>query len=306
MIISIIFPVYNEQENLQQLYQQLVQIIQKINFDFEFIFVDDASTDCTPQILKILHENDKRIKVIRFSRNCGSHAALAAGLINCKGDCAINLSADLQDPLELILHLIREWEKKTAKIVWGVRAGREGERKRKRFFAKLYYILINWLTDVKIPPAGTDVFLLDRVVIEAFKEIKEKHTSIFMTLAWFGFPHAYIQYIKASRFGGKSKWTFWKQFKLTLDSILSFSDIPIRYASALGMLTTLLGFLYALSIIWHYFHGSPVQGWSSLVVIILIVGGMQMMILGILGEYLWRTFDEARRRPRYVIEYKIE
>ena len=259
----------------------------------------------TPGILRSLHNKDKRVKVIRFVRNSGSHAALAAGLLYCRGQCAINMSADLQDPPELITRLLDRW-KNNAKVVWGVRAHREGETATKKFFAQLYYRLMNSLTDVQTPPSGADVFLIDRIVIDAYKQMHEKHTSVFMALAWIGFPQQSIEYVRRGRRRGCSKWTLAKKIKLTIDSILAFSDIPIRYISVLGLFTAFLGFIYSFFVIRNFLNGSPVEGWSSLMIAILLIGGIQMMILGVLGEYLWRTFDETRRRPRYIIEYQIE
>jgi len=305
-MISLIFPTYNEDGNLHELYQQIMSVIGKIRqHNFEFVFVDDCSTDNTPAILRELHGKDKRVRVVRFSRNCGSHAALAAGLEYARGDCAIVLASDLQDPPQLIERLIEEWEQGT-KIVWGARAKRLGEKTSTSFFSRLYYLMMNNLTMVRVPPLGADVFLADRAVIEAFKKVTEKHTSVFMVLAWLGFKQSTIQYVKEPRFSGKSKWTVGRKIKLTLDSLLAFSDVFIRYISVLGILTALLGFLYAAYVFWGYMHGSPVEGWSSLMVVILIIGGIQMMMLGILGEYLWRTFDESRKRPRFVVEYEID
>jgi len=305
-MISVIFPAYNEADNLEVLYHALIEVISTIKkYDFEFIFVDDCSVDQTPEILKQLHKKDKRVKTIRFSRNCGSHAALMAGLENCRGDCAIVLAADLQDPPELISQLMERWES-GAKIVWGIRKTREGESPSTKFFSTLYYALMNKLTIVDLPPKGADVFLADRVVIDSFREIRDKHTSVFMTLAWLGFPQSSLEYVKKERLAGISKWTLGKKIKLTLDSLLAFSDVPIRYMSVLGFLTAGMGFVYALYVVWCHINGSPVEGWSSLIVAILVVGGIQMMMLGILGEYLWRTYEESRQRPQYVIEYKID
>lgn len=305
-MISLIFPVYNEVENIEDLYQGISSVADNnVQYEFEFIFVDDGSTDKTPEILKELHAKDNRVRVIRFVRNAGSHAALSAGLLHCRGECAINMSADLQDPPELILRLLERW-KKGAKIVWGVRTQRKGETRSKKFFANLYYFLMNRLTDVQVPPSGADVFLIDRAVVEAYKQMHEKHTSVFMALAWLGFPQESVEYVKGPRRKGRSKWTLAKKIKLTIDSLLAFSDIPIRHMSVLGFIIAFCGFIYALYSIWSYMHGTTVEGWSSLIVAILLVGGVQMMMLGILGEYLWRTFDESRGRPRFIIEYKID
>jgi polyisoprenyl-phosphate glycosyltransferase len=304
-LVSIIFPTFNEEQNIGELYNRVKAVTKQHREEFELIFVDDHSWDATPHIIKDLREQDKTVRIIRFARNCGSHAALAAGLTLCKGKCAIVLAADLQDPPELITRFMEE-HKNGYQVIWGVRKRREGESVLTKFLSRTYYRLINFLTSVKMAPLGADVFCVDRVVIEAFKQMTEKHTSVFMTIAWLGFNQSSLDYVKVPRFAGKSKWTVSKKIKLFIDSILSFSDIPVRYMSFLGMLTAFLGFIYALIVLWTYLHGSPVQGWSSLMVVILVVSGVQMMMLGVLGEYLWRTFDESRKRPRYVIEYTLE
>lgn len=306
MKISVVFPAYNEQENLENLHKRVAAVADSLSkYSFEFIFVDDASKDRTPIVIQQLHQKDARVKTIRFSRNCGSHAALSAGLSHCRGDCAIVLAADLQDPPELIPLFIDHWQQGN-KLVWGVREARLGEKKSTKFFSKLYYKLLNWMTNVKLPPSGADIFLADRAVIDAFKTVTEKHTSVFMTLAWIGFQQSEFYYVKEARVAGKTKWSLSKKIKLMLDSVLAFSDIPIRYMSILGFLVAFLGFLYAIYVLWCYLTGFPAAGWSSLMVAILVVGGVQMMMLGVLGEYLWRTFDESRQRPRYIIEYKID
>jgi len=304
-MISIIFPTYNEQDNIPVLYKKINAVAKEIpGHDFEFIFVDDCSTDQTPNVLQKLHEQDGRVKTIRFARNCGSHAAISAGLIECQGDCAVVLAADLQDPPELLHSLVREW-KDGVKVVWGARRKRLGEKISTNFFSRLYYLMMNYLTMIKVPPLGTDVFLVERNVIEAFKKVNEKHTSVFMVLAWLGFKQSTIEYVKQARLSGKSKWSIGNKIKLTLDSLLAFSDIFIRYMSVIGVLTAFTGFIYSLFVLWGFINGTSVEGWSALIVVILVIGGIQMIMLGVLGEYLWRTFDESRRRPRFVVEYKI-
>ncbi len=306
MIISIIFPTYNEEGNLALLYEKVKAVTAQIKgYDFELVFIDDNSSDNTPQILNSLRQKDNKVRIVRFARNCGSHAAISCGLNYCHGEAAIVMAADLQDPPQLIGQLLEEW-KKGSKIVWGARKERKGESFLTKTSANIYYRMMNWLTTVKVPPRGADVFLVDKIVIDAFRQVVEKHSSVFMTIAWLGFKQGTIYYNKEARFSGKSKWSLSKKIKLTIDSLLSFSDIPIRYMSVLGFLFALLGFIYAIYIFWLYVNGSPIQGWSSLMVAILVIGGIQMITLGVLGEYLWRTYDESRRRPRYVIEYKSE
>ncbi len=221
-MISLVFPTYNEQGNLEELYRQLTAVIDQIRGEeFEFIFVDDCSADRTPEILKELNQKDPRVRTIRFAKNSGSHAALSTGLAEAKGDCAIVLAADLQDPPEIIVQLLEEW-KKGAQTVWGARKERQGESFSTQLFAKIYYFLVNRLTPVRLPPEGADVFLADRKVLEALKKIPEKHSSIFMAVAWLGFKQATIFYVKESRHAGKSKWTFKRKMKLAADSLLNF------------------------------------------------------------------------------------
>jgi polyisoprenyl-phosphate glycosyltransferase len=301
-LISIIFPTFNESGNLVELYNRLSKAINEIaDYDFEIIFVDDCSTDESPMILQSLSESDSRITIIRFSRNCGSHAAIMAGLYYCKGDAAAILASDLQDPPEIIHQLILKWET-GFKVVWGVRKKREGEKIQDLFISRFFYYLMNCLTDVKQPPTGADVFLIDRKVIDAYKNTPEKNTSVFMLIAWIGFSQTSILYSKEPRYSGYSKWNTSKRLKLFYDSLISFSYIPLRFMSLIGFLTSLLGMLYSIVIFINAMKGFPVEGWTSLMIVVLVLGGIQLIMMGLLGEYLWRTYDEARGRPRFVIE----
>lgn len=301
-MISIIIPTFNEEGNLSKLHGRLSAVVRRIpGYDFEFIFVDDCSTDNTQKILQEKANVDSRVKTIRFARNCGSHAAVAAGLHFCRGDAAIMLAADLQDPPEIIPQLIEEW-KKGFRVVWGARAKREGESLITLFCSRVYYFLMNRFANIKQPPTGADVFLIDRTVIDAFKKAPEKNTSIYMLIAWLGFSQTTIEYIKEPRHAGTSKWTTSKRFKLFFDSLISFSYFPLRFMSLMGGISACFGLLYGLVILANALRGNPVQGWSSLMIVVLFLGGFQMSMMGMLGEYLWRTYDETRGRPRYVIE----
>lgn len=301
-IISIILPSYNEEGILSELHQRLSAIARTIpHHDFEFIFVDDCSRDKTPDILLDIAKTDDRVKTIRFARNCGSHAAVAAGLQFCKGDVAVMLAADLQDPPEIIPQLFLEW-KKGSKVVWGVRDKREGENFFTIACSRFFYFLMNRLTNVSQPPTGADVFLIDRQVIEAFKQSPEKNTSVYMLIAWLGYSQTHITYVKEARHAGVSKWTTSKRLKLFFDSLISFSYLPLRFMSLMGAISAFLGLLYSLLIFINAFRGIPVQGWATLMIVVLLMGGFQMIMMGTLGEYLWRTYDETRGRPRYVIE----
>ena len=302
-MISVILPTYNEEANLEALHVRLGAVADGLPEErFEFVFVDDCSTDRTAALLDALRRADPRVHVIRFARNCGSHAAVAAGLAYCGGDCAVMLASDLQDPPELIPRLLAAW-RAGGKVVWGVRERREGESVVVRATSRLYYYLMNRLTDVRQPPAGNDVFLIDRAVIDAFNAVPEKNTSVYMVIAWLGFPQSHVLYVKEARHGGVSKWTASKRFKLFFDSLVAFSYTPLRFMSLVGSSCAFIGLLYGLLVVFNAVTGRvPNPGWASLMVVVLVIGGLQMLMLGVLGEYLWRAYDEGRGRPRYVIE----
>ncbi len=301
-MISLIIPVYNEVENLKPLYIRLVSVIEKIDEEsFEFIFIDDCSTDSTSVILQEIAQRDERVEIIRFSRNCGSHAAVSAGLQFCRGDAIVTIAADLQDPPEIIPDLIAKW-KKGFRTVWGVCKQRKGERIITIIFSRLFYYIMNHLTEIRQAPTGASVFLIDRIVIEAFKQSSEKNTSAYMLIAWLGFSQTSIEYTKEERHSGKSKWSFSNKLKIFFDSLISFSYVPLRFMSLVGAISAFAGLLYALVVFINALKGIPVQGWAALMIVVLLLGGFQMAMMGMLGEYLWRTYDETRGRPRYVIE----
>jgi len=303
MLISVVLPAYNEEGNLPILFKRLVTMAEQVkHYGFEFVFVDDCSTDGTPAILAQLKVQEPQVHIIRFARNCGSHAAVEAGLKFCRGDAAIVLATDLQDPPEVIPRLIEQWQK-GFKTVWAVREKREGESFIKLTCSKLFYFLMNILTDVSLPATGSDMFLIDRAVIEAFRDTPEKNSEIGMLIAWLGFSQTQIMYVKEARYSGHSKWTFSNLLKLFFDSLISFSYVPLRFMSIMGAVIALIGLFYGLGVLILSLRGIvTVEGWSSLMIVVLLLGGFQMAMMGMLGEYLWRTYDETRKRPKYVIE----
>ena len=300
--ITIVTPAYNEAENLPVLYQRLRDVLDSVDAEWEWIVVDDHSHDESPVTLARLAEQDGRLRAFRFSRNFGSHTAITCGLNHARGECAIVLAADLQDPPEEIPRLLTEWQR-GAQVVWAVRAQRKGESAAYLRFARLYYALMRRVSALReLPAAGADFFLMDRRVIDAFNQFAERHVSILVLIAWMGFRQATICYDKQPRLHGRSGWNLEKKLKLVVDSITSFTYFPIRLMSYLGFATALLGFLYAGLVIFNALRGLPPQGWASLMVVLLVVSGVQMLMLGVLGEYLWRALDEARGRPRYIVE----
>ncbi len=304
--LSIVVAAFNEEGNLPLLYQRVCALDwAALGLEPEFVFVDDHSRDATPRLLRDLAARDPRVKVLRFAKNFGSHKAFTAGLEHATGDAAVILAADLQDPPETIPQLVAKW-REGAKTVWAVRAAREGVPLADKLFARFYYGLMRRFADVQPPREGADFLLMDRCVLDQLRATPERNTSVLLLIQWMGFPQAFIEYTKAARHSGRSSWTFSKKLKLAIDSLASFSYAPIRLASLMGVLFGLTGFGYALIVaaraIWW---GSPVQGWPALMCVVLIAAGVQMLILGVLGEYLWRTYEESRHRPRYIIEERL-
>jgi dolichol-phosphate mannosyltransferase len=301
-MLSIVTPAFNEAQNLPVLHERLCQTMQGIDIDWEWVVVDDHSRDATFAVIAELAERDPRVRGIRFARNFGAHTALTCGLHHSKGACVAALAADLQDPPETIPQLLTHWKQGT-RVVWAARNRREGESAARVGFSRLYYWLMRKVVGMKeMPATGADFFLLDRRVVDAFCEFREANVSIFALITWMGFSQATIYYDKKARLHGQSGWSLKKKLKLLVDSVASFSYVPIRFMSYVGFVVALSGFVYAGFIIFNALQGSPAQGWSSLMVVVLVVGGVQMVMMGVLGEYLWRALDESRRRPRYIIE----
>lgn len=305
--VSIITPAFNEEGNLPILYKRLCDILDPAGVHFEWLVIDDCSEDNTFFIAESFADKDSRVRVFKFSRNFGSHAAIRCGLEHCKGDKAVVLAADMQDPPEIILQLIKEVAG-DVEIVWAVRVGREGETRITKFFSRFFYWIMNRIVGIKNqPPTGADFFCITRKVINAVSEYRERNTNILALLCWLGFQQGQVQYVKQARAHGKSGWDFKKKIKLVVDSVTSFSFLPVRALSFFGICAAFSGFLYAIVIICRsVFWGSVVEGWASLMVAVLLLGGGILVALGVLGEYLWRNLDEARSRPLYVLDKTVD
>jgi polyisoprenyl-phosphate glycosyltransferase len=301
--LSIIIPVFNEAAVLPALVERLRSFADRLTpLVTEIILVDDHSGDRSPELLKRACRQDPRFRYARLAKNSGSHVAILAGLAQARGECAVFLAADLQDPPELILQMLDLW-RTGHHVVWAVREQREGVSKADLFLANSFYRLLNLLGEVNLPPRGSDFALLDRKVVEALLKSTGSHPSISGEIARLGFSSAQIAYTKEKRAAGVSKWTLKKKLTAFADAFVSFSYAPLRAMSYMGMLFSLLGFSYALVVVvLRLMTRTPVQGWSSLIVVVLVLGGIQMMMLGILGEYLWRTLEAARQRPIYFLE----
>jgi polyisoprenyl-phosphate glycosyltransferase len=305
--LTIVIPVFNEQAVLPALVDRLRSFVDRLTpLVTEIILVDDHSVDRSAELLKEICRSDPRFRYARLAKNSGSHVAILAGLTQARGDCAVFLAADLQDPPELILQMLDLW-RAGHHVVWAVREEREGVSKFDVFLSNTFYRLLNILGEVNLPPRGSDFALLDRKAVDALLQSAGSDPSIGGEIARLGFSATQITYTKEKRAAGGTKWTLKRKLKAFADAFVSFSYAPLRAMSYLGMLFSLFGFLYALFVIvMRLMTRTPVQGWSSLIVVVLVLGGVQMMMLGILGEYLWRTLEAARRRPTYFLEETSE
>lgn len=300
--VSIVTPAYNEKLNLPDLYTRLRSTMDDLTVKWEWIIVDDHSTDGTFSLIEDLAREDSRIRGIRFARNHGAHLALTCALHTATGDCAIGIAADLQDPPETIPALIEEW-KNGAKVVWANRGERLGEKAGKLVMARAYYWIMRSVVGLKnMSSMGADFFLLDKQVLDNFCKYKEGNVSILALITWMGFHQTTINYTKHARAHGRSNWTLKKKLKLVVDSVTGFSFVPIRFMSYVGMIVALLGFFFSIYLVFHSITGSPPEGWTTILVVLLLIGGILMTMMGVLGEYLWRALDEVRNRPLYIVE----
>ena len=305
--ISIVVPVYFNEGSLPLLFKRFEDVASKNNkYYFEFVFVDDYSKDSSYEILYQYYlSSEYPVKIIKLSKNHGSFTACLAGLTKSSGDAAVIIAADLQDPPELITDMIKLWEGSN-QVVMAARNSRQDPALSK-FFAKIYYKILRKFALKDMPEGGFDFVLLDRKVVDIITEIKEKNTSLMGLVLWAGFSRKIIYYDRIAREHGRSMWTFAKKIKYFIDSFVAFSFVPIRLATLFGFIVSIMGFLYALFIIYDKFvNKNLIQGIAALIVIILFMGGIQLIMLGIFGEYLWRILDETRKRPTFIIDTYLD
>jgi len=300
---SIIVPVYYNELNLPDSIPQLLKLAEKFPaYRLELVFVDDGSGDRSLDVLLEYQEKyPQTIKVVKLTRNFGSMAAIQAGLTVATGDCVGMISADLQDPPELFEEMLGYWEK-GSKAIFAVRQDRDDSYSQ-TFFSNSYYALIRRFAIKDYPTGGFDFFLVDRQVVVEVNRIQEKNTNLMTLIYWLGFKPVMLPYTRRKRTKGKSRWTLAKKVKLFVDTFVGFSFFPIRFLSILGFFVAIISFLYGSFILFYWFvYGIKVQGWVPTMLIMTFTAGIQMSMLGVLGEYLWRTLDEVRRRPQYVID----
>lgn len=306
MKLSIVIPVYYNEDNLVPLYNDIKsKIIDVINYEYEIVFVNDGSKDKSYDIMKKLAEQDENVQTISLSRNFGSHAAILCGLAKCTGDCAVIKAADLQEPTEMILEMVDSW-KKGNNVVLAVRKGRE-EGFFQKLFANTYYWMTRKFALENMPKGGFDVYLLDKKVINVLVSLDETNSALTGQLLWSGFKTDTIYYTRLAREVGKSRWTLKKKVKLVMDTLFSFSTLPITLVTCVGTISFVGAIFWAfLEVIFKLCGLITVDGWTLLFIFNLFSFGVIMMTLGILGGYIWRSFDASRNRPVYIIEEEGE
>ena len=302
-LVSIVVPVLNEEENASALVERLgVWRSTNPDYDFELVVVDDGSVDGTVQTLQAAIGADDGFCVVTLSRNFGAHYATSAALQFVRGDCAIVLGADLQEPIDLVERFLAEWEH-GHDIVWGVREERSAKRGLGLLFSKTFSALFHRYSDLRSYPAeGPSGVLCDRTVIDAVLQMEERNRNVLGLIAWVGFNQTSVRYHQLPRRAGSTKWTRRRMVKLAVDSFVQFSTAPLRLMTVIGLVLAAMGALYAVFLVLRILFGAdPAEGWTTIMVAVLVIGGLQLMMLGVVAEYLWRGVDEARRRPLFIV-----
>lgn len=308
--VTIVLPIYNESENIPELYRRIITALDKIGTSFfpsllpvevgEILFVNDGSSDTSRELIEELHKQDSRVKLVSFSRNFGHQAAITAGIDYSLGRVVILMDADLQDPPELLPEMMHHWQN-GAEVVYAVRRKRkESIIKRSAYF--IYYRLLHLASNIDIPLDSGDFCLMDRKVVDKIKAMPERNRFLRGLRSWVGYRQVAIIYEREARHAGMAKYTFRKLMRLALDGILSFSSFPLRLATYIGLLTCAAGIIYLIYILaYHFLGGVAPQGWTSLIALVLLIGGVQLVLLGAIGEYIARIYDETKRRPNYIV-----
>ncbi|GFZ33926.1 glycosyl transferase [Clostridium zeae] len=303
--LSVVIPMYFEEEVAEECYNRMTEVMKNNNYNYEIVFVNDGSTDKTMPILKDIAANDKNVKIIGFSRNFGHQTAVTAGMFNATGDAVVIIDADLQDPPELIVDMVNKWNE-GYEVVYAKRRKRDGETWFKLITAKYFYKFLASMSDIEIPKDTGDFRLIDRTVVEALREMPERNRFVRGMVSWVGFNQTYIEYNRNERFAGTTKYPLKKMLKFASDGIVAFSSKPLKVVSLIGSITIIISFIMLLySIIVKVFGYRTQPGWTSLMVVITLFSGVQLLSLGIMGEYIARIYDESKKRPLYIIKEKI-
>jgi glycosyltransferase involved in cell wall biosynthesis len=299
--LSVVVPLYNEELNIDYLFERLVTVLSRLNMKYEIICVNDGSKDNTLERLIEYHHQNPKIKVVNLSRNYGKEIALSAGLDYANGNAVVPIDADLQDPPELIAELVEKW-REGYDVVYATRRSREGESWVKRFTANVFYRTLDSISSVPIPRDTGDFRLLDRRVVDALKQMPERNRFMKGLFAWVGFKQTSVLYDRPSRYKGETTWNYWQLWNLAIDGFTSFSFIPLKVWSYIGLLVAMPSFFYAtFLVIRTLIFGVDFPGYASIMVAILFLGGVQLVSLGIIGEYIGRVYEEVKRRPLYLV-----
>lgn len=305
IIYSVVVPVFNEEEVINESYKRLKEVMDKTNESYELLFVNDGSKDKTANIIFEFHKKDSNVVLLNFSRNFGHQNAVTAGMAYARGDAIIIIDADLQDPPEVMLSMIEKW-KTGFDVVYGKREKRKGESFFKLFTAKMYYRFLEKMTSVDIPVDTGDFRLIDRKVCDALNNLPEKNRYVRGLVTWVGFNQTEVMYVRDERFAGETKYPLKKMIKLATDGITSFSYIPLKLATYVGFLFSLLSFIFIIYVFYQkLFTNSTVSGWASTIAVLLFSQGIVLMILGVVGEYIGRIFEEVKGRPNYIVKEVI-
>lgn len=303
-LISVVVPCYNEEESIILFYQEIKEVSKTLNYNFEYIFVDDGSSDNTLNILKDLHEKDKDVHYISFSRNFGKESAIYAGFDHCNGDFIALMDADLQDPPRLLPEMIDILEKQEYDNVATRRVTRDGEPKIRSFFARQFYKIINKISDIEFVDGARDYRVMSRQMVDSILNMNEKNRFTKGIFSWVGYKTFWLEYKNIERVSGQTKWSFWKLFLYSIEGIAAFSTMPLMISSFIGIILCMLAFFMMIVVITRaLLWADPVAGWPSLVCIILFIGGIQLFCMGILGQYISKTYIESKNRPIYIKKY---
>jgi len=304
-VVSIVVPAFNEEAVIEQSYRRLKAVGESLApLDYELIMVDDGSRDATWARLQQLAAADRRLRVLRFSRNFGHQVAITAGIDHARGDAVVVIDADLQDPPEVIPEMVAQW-RAGYDVVYGVRRSRKGEGPVKLATAALFYRLLNRVTSVEIPVDVGDFRLLSRRAADQLRAMREKDRFVRGLVAWIGMRQTGVSYVREARFAGETKYPWRKMLRFAIDGMTSFSTLPLRFATWLGFLASLLAFAYLATVFVQKLLGITVQGWATIMVAMLFLGGVQLVCLGIIGEYIGRIFNEIKQRPLYIIDASL-
>lgn len=301
-LLSVVVPVYNEEKSLNAFHQRLRIVVDKLPMDMEIIYVNDGSTDNTLNIMRRLRDEDQRVGIINLSRNFGKEIASTAGLDHTEGDAVILMDADLQHPPELIPVFLKHWRDRHD-VVYARQDSRKNESWFKRVLGQGFYFLIKKISRVRIPEGASDYRLLSRRAVEALRQCRERHRFMKGLFAWIGYPQKAVPYTPEPRYAGTTKWSYGRLWTFALEGVTSFTMAPLKIATYLGLIAAMMAFVHAAIIVYRKLaYGDPVAGFPSLIVVVSFLGGIQLITLGIIGEYLGRMFEESKQRPLYILE----